>query len=381
MKGNKFFNRELSWLSFNHRVLQEAKDPSNPLYERIKFLAIFSSNLDEFFRVRVASLRSLLLLKKKTQQELDFDPVKLLKEIRSKVNVLQDEIGHTFRKLIIPELRNHNIFLVNEKNLLEEHTEFVNEYFNELVLPHINPMLLAKKKFTPFLRNNRLYLTVKLSAKSNKKTQDDDSKKRKKFIYSIVEIPSNHLPRFIELPKIEEKMYVIFLDDIIRYCLPQIFHGYQVIASYSIKLTRDAELYIEDEFSGDLLEKIKKGIKKRTTGVPCRFLYDPDMPKELIKFLKDSLFLNKADLMSGGKYHNFKDFFNYPKPGLKELEYESFIPLKLREYDLYKDKFEAWSKQDFLFHFPYHTYNYVVEALKLAAADPNVKSIKITQYR
>lgn len=378
---NKYFNRELSWLSFNHRVLQEAQDQTVPLYERLKFLGICSSNLDEFFRVRVSSIRSLQTLKKKTQQKLAFDPAKLLKKIYTAVDKLQDDIGKTFKKQLIPELKAHSIYLINEKELREGHSVFINEYFNELVLPYVNPMILMKKKISTFLQNNVLYLAIQLLPIKKKKEQDKDGKKKARYKYAIVEIPTKYLPRFIELPKTGDKNYVIFLDDIVRYCLPQIFRGYEVAESYSIKITRDAELYIEDEFTGNLLDKIKKGLKKRTTGIPCRFLYDPAMPKELIKFLKASLFLSKQDLMSGGRYHNFTDFFNFPISGQPGLKYELFKPLKQSEYESYKNKFEAWSKRDFLFHFPYQTYDYITNAIEQAANDSNVESIKITQYR
>lgn len=374
----KLLNRELSWLSFNQRVLQEASDPTVPLYERIKFLAIFSSNLDEFFRVRVAALRSLLNLKQKTQQQLDFDPVKLLKKIHEKVLQLQEEYGKIYHDKIIPELNKNNIFLADVKDLNPIQAEFVKEFFNNQVLPHITPMIIFKKKMTTFLRNNRLYLAVKLSSKQKGKLS---SLNLKSFKHALVEIPSNHIQRFITLPKIENKNYIIFLDDIIRFCLPKIFYGYKVIESYSIKLTRDAELYIDDEFSGNLLEKIKKGLSKRGTGIPCRFLYDKEMPSSFIKFLRQALQLDKEDLYHGGRYHSFSDFSNFPNPGLKELEYKPFSPLKRKEYDSYSNKFETWSQKDFLFYFPYHSYDYVVQALNTAARDANVTSIKITVYR
>jgi polyphosphate kinase len=378
---NKLFDRELSWLSFNHRVLQEASDPAVPLYERMKFLAIFSSNLDEFFRVRVASIRSLLTLKKKTRQKLDFDAGKVLKKIYTKVDVLQDEVGKVFKRDIISELRKNNVFLINETELRPEQKTFVNEYFNDVVLPNIVPMVLVKKKITTFLQNNVLYLAVQLLPKRKKKASDKEEKKTTRFKYAIVEVPTRILPRFLELPKSGDKFYIMFLDDIVRFCLPQIFRGYNVVGSYSIKLTRDAELYIEDEFTGNLLDKIKKGLKKRSVGIPCRFLYDPEIPKEFLKFLKVSLFLEKEDLMPGGKYHNFSDFFRFPNPGIAGVQYKQITPLKDSEYEAYPDVFEAWKKKDWLFHFPYQTYGYVIDAFEKAANDPDVTEIKITQYR
>jgi len=371
----KFFNRELSWLSFNHRVLQEAKDSRNPLYERIKFLAIFSSNLDEFFRVRVSSLRTLLNLKKKTQKELDFDVASLLERMHKTVNVLQEEYGRIYEEEILPELKKNNIFLVNEKELNQQQKDYVKEIFDSQIVPQIMPMIIVKEKITPFLRNQRLYLAVKLSAKDSK------AKKIKRYKHAIVEIPTNHIERFILLPRTDSIYQIIFLDDVIRLFLPDIFHGYKIHESYSIKLIRDAELYIEDEFTGNILEKMKKGLKKRGAGMPCRFLYDRNMPSAFLNFLKDSLTLNKEDLFPGAKYHNFSDFFKLPNPLAPKLDYPKMEQLKLREFDRYPYFFEAVSNNEYLFNFPYHKYDYVVNAINAAAKDPNVKSIKITQYR
>lgn len=381
MLKNKFFNRELSWLSFNHRVLQESMDETVPLYERIKFLAIFSSNLDEFFRVRVSSLRSLLSLKKKTQKALDFDPQKLLNKIHTTVTALQETYGDTFWNKIKPELEKNNVSLVDHTMLNEVQKEYVTEFFNLQVLPHIMPTIIVKKKLSLFLRNQRLYLTVKLVSKDTKKPAPNKPARKHRPNYAIVEIPTNHLPRFIVLPKTGDKFNIIFLDDIIRFSLPQIFHGYNIISSYSVKLTRDAELYIDDEFSGDLVSKIRKGLQKRSTGVPCRFLYDKEIPKNFLRFLKDALFLSKDDLFLGGKYHNFSDFFNFPNPGIKGLNYPEIHPLNHREFGKYENIFDAVSGKDFFFHFPYQSYNHIINSLKTAAEDPEVRSIKITLYR
>ena len=375
----KLFNRELSWLSFNQRVLQEAKDPNVPLYDRIKFIAIFSSNLDEFFRVRVASLRSLLILKKKTQKELKFDVAKLIDKIHKMVVIMQEEYGDIFTNSIKPDLNFNNIFLIDHTELNEQQRIYLEEIFNVQIVPHIMPMIIARKKITPFLRNQRLYLAVKLSSKKGDKEKKAD--KQKRFKYAIVEIPSNHIDRFIMLPKIGNNNYIIILDDLIRLFLPQIFYGYNIHESYSVKLTRDAELYIEDEFSGNLLEKIKKSLAKRSSGVPCRFLYDKAMPGGYLKFLKEALRLTDEDLYPGARFHNFSDFFNFPNPGIKELTYPELPPLKCRDLDKYPNIFQAAKHKDFLLYFPYHSYDYIVDAINTAARDPHVKSIKITQYR
>lgn len=372
MISDNYFNREISWLSFNYRVLQEAKDPIVPLYERIKFLAIFSSNLDEFFRVRVASLKNLLHLKKKSQSDLEFDPVELLKQIHKTVAKHQNEFGEIYRGQIIPELQSNNIFLSDDKNINDDQKAYLKEYFKDNVREHIQPILMVKGMFIPFLQNRRLYLTVKLGS---------ENKKNKDVQYALVEIPSHLLPRFVQLPSGDDKHYIMFLDDVIRYCLPEIFPSTVILDAYSVKLTRDAELYIDDEFSGDLLEKIKKGLSKRSTGAPSRFLYDLNMPEEMLGFLQEALNIESEDLVPGGRYHNFNDFFSFPNPGKKDLTDEPMPALRHREFDGYKDKFEAIAQKDFSFHFPYMTYNHVIELLELAAEDENVKSIKITQYR
>ena len=379
MKKNEFYDRELSWLSFNYRVLQEAKDKSVPLFERIKFLAIYSSNLDEFFRVRVASLRSLLSLKTKTQKKLKFDPQKLLNSIKQTVNKQQEEFGKIYREEIIPELNKENIYIVDEKNITDEQIEFVKNYFNDQVVPFTQPTLLDKNKISTFLHNRAIYLAVRLKSKSRISKNNKSNSIR--FKYAIVEIASDRLGRFITLPSSNGKNCLMFLDDAIRLNLPDLLPGYFIESCYSIKLTRDAELYIDDEFSGDLLSKIKKGLIKRKTGIPCRFLYDIEMPDVFLKFLKTSLKLNKNDLIPGGKYHNFNDFFSFPKFNKQHLVYESMPPLSCKELDGANSTLEVISKKDILLNFPYQSYGYVINLLEEAANDVNVKSIKITLYR
>jgi polyphosphate kinase len=341
---NKYFNRELSWLSFNLRVLQEAKDPTVPLYERIKFMAIYSSNLDEFFRVRVASLRSLLNLKDKAQKKLKFNPQKLLEQIKYTVNVQQEELGMIFHNDILPQLNKENIFLVNEETIPEEHIEFVKNYFFDQVVPFVQPTLLENNKISTFLHNKAIYLASRLKSKKNSKNVG--------YKYAIVELPTERLGRFITLPTTDDKNYVIFLDDVIRMFLHHLFPGYEIDSSYSIKLTRDAELYIDDEFTGNLLNKIKKGLSKRKTGVPSRFLYDIKMPKPFLIFLQESVQLKEDDLIPGGRYHNFNDFFSFPRFNKPDLEYDPMAPLPCKELDEGISVITAVEKKDILLSFP-----------------------------
>ncbi|MEM7383803.1 MAG: hypothetical protein AAF514_02565 [Verrucomicrobiota bacterium] len=285
----RYYDRDLSWLSFNYRVLLEAKDESLPLYERVKFLAIYASNLDEFFRVRVAGIQSLLKVKKKVRTEIDFEPNKLLDKIHDEVNRQQEEFGKIFRKQILPDLKKHHIHLILGKPKLDEHKEFVNQYFEEEVFPFIHVELLRRKRIKHFLRENALYLAVKLYSNSPRafKEAKEAGTQEKRSRRAIIQIPTHYLGRFVTLPSVGQKHYIMFLDDVIRYNLEKIFPGYEVKASHTFKLNRNADLLIDDEFSGDLVEKIRKSLKKRQTGVPARFLFDHSMPKSLFRYLTD----------------------------------------------------------------------------------------------
>ena len=379
MKEKIFFDRELSWISFNQRVLQEAKDHSVPLYERIKFLAIYSSNLDEFFRVRVASLRSLLNLKNKTKAQLSFKPQQLLNKIIDTVSSQQEEFGKIFREDIIPELNKENIFILNEKNISEIQKDYVKGYFLDQVRPFVQPSLLDKNRVATFLHNRAIYLTARL--KSKKTSKSNKNTRVRRFKYAIVEIPANKLNRFVTLPSDGDKNYMILLDDVIRLNLSDLFPGYNIDCSYSIKLTRDAELYIDDEFSGDLLSKIKKGLSKRRIGVPSRFLYDKDMPKDFLNILKHTLALKKDDLIQGGKYHNFNDFFSFPGFNKPHLEYNLMPPLHCKDLDGVISMFDVLAQKDIFLSYPYQSFGYVLKFLEECAEDENVNSIKITLYR
>jgi polyphosphate kinase len=246
----KYIHRDISWLSFNYRVLQEAKDPSVPLLERLKFLAIYSSNLDEFFRIRVANHRNLARADKSTLKNIDFAPDVVLREILKIANKQQEEFSLIFDKQIRPELKKNGIQLVSWRKLTKPQIEFVDTYFNEYLLPFVQPVILAGKKIKPFLNNGALYLALHLHSKDALKPVSE---------YAIVKIPSDHLSRFVELPTGHTRSkQVLMLDDAVRHSVRLIFPGYNILDSYSIKLTRDAELYIDDEYSGDLLAKIKE---------------------------------------------------------------------------------------------------------------------------
>lgn len=366
-----YIDRDISWLSFNYRVLQEAKDPTVPLLERLKFLAIYSNNLDEFFRVRVANHRNLLRVGRKTRQQFEYEPKAVLKEILKIVDTQQEEFSHIFEDQILPELAKHNVVLKRRLQLNKEQREFVEVYFRENMLPFVQPVLLVKGKIRPFLNNAALYMVVNLKDKEDGRVH-----------YAIVKIPSDHLPRFVQLPSGSDKRKeLIMLDDIVRHNLSQMFPGYEIIDAYSIKLTRDAELYIDDEYSGDLLTKIKNSLNKRQVGPPSRFVYDREMPKELLDFLVESFDLDRDDLLVEGRYHNNFDFFNFPDFGLTHLKLQALPPLPFHELDDETDFFGALRKKDHLLYPPFYSYDPVVRFFAEAAKDPAVTHIKITQYR
>jgi len=369
MQDFEYIKRDTSWLSFNHRVLQEAMDQRVPLYERIKFLAIYSSNLDEFFRVRVASLRSFKELKKKTRKALDLTvkPKKELKQIRKIVNAQQQQFGQTFREQILPALREQGVHLINEQEYDEQQQAFVKRYFFEKIYPCLTPLYFEPGDSAPFLKNRGLYFIVPLQEEAR---------------LAVVEIPSDELLRFLELPCDRPGVYPLtFLDDIIRFNLEDLL-GQKIAGAYAIKVSRDAELYIEDEFSGDLVEKIRDSLGERNIGLPTRFLYDSNMPEELLAWLKEAFELSKHDLIPGARYHNFHDFFGFPNPtGQAELNDPPLPPLPHPKLEN-ADSIIAFLQQgDAVLHFPYQKYDYVPRFIQEAAEDPAVTEIKITLYR
>ncbi|MGE3799657.1 MAG: polyphosphate kinase 1 [Candidatus Kapaibacterium sp.] len=380
-------DRELSWLSFNYRVLQEAKDQRVPLFERIKFLAIYSSNLDEFFRVRVASLRSLLRLRKRSRQSLTIDLGELIGQIRSTVFKYQEEIGSTYREEILPDLERVGIRILNESEVNAEQLKYLNEWFEEHLLSNLHATFLQQEFAGPFLHNRKLYLIVALQPRLARKFWSEQSEEEKASVpkseisLAILEVPSATLGRFHKLPSPNGEHHVMFLDDILRLFISRIFPGFNPVDAWSVKLTRDAELYIDDEFAGDLLKKIRKGLRKREQGVPSRFLFDKRMPADVLKALRKGLELRKEDLVPGARYHNFSDFFTFPFPDQPEHFYPPMPPLINEELQREELLFDAISKKDYLFHFPYESYDPVIRFIREAAADPQVRAIAITLYR
>jgi polyphosphate kinase len=371
--SKRLFNRDISWLSFNHRVLQEAKDLRVPLYERMKFLAIFSSNLEEFYRIRVAEWKRLVLLTKRTKKELRENPQEVLKRITQTVQRQQKEFNHIFWNQIVKELEGKNVFLVNEKMLDKGQKQFVTKYFREKVLPLIKPVMINTRKNPPRLDDKSIYLAIKLC--------DFDKPGPRTFEYALTEIPSRKISRFLVLPDKEDQHYVMILGDVLRLCIKELFPEYELVEAYSIKLTRDAELLLEDEFSGSLLKKIKRSLTNRASGAPTRLVYDKSMPLDFLKHLRKIFGIGRLDLLPGGRYHNFSDLMNFPDFDLKGSRYPALAPLKLKEFENGGSMFEVISKRDVLIHFPYHSYEYVIRYLNEAAIDEHVIAIKISLYR
>ena len=368
----RYIHRDMSWLSFNYRVLQEAKDPSVPLLERIKFLAIYSSNLDEFFRVRVAQHRNLLRIGKKTKKQLDYNPKEILRDIHKIVSKQQEEFSRIFLEEIIPELRQHNIFLLRRLDMNKEQEEFVENYFRENLLPFVQPVLLVKDKIRVFLNNAALYLAVSLISKERYTDKTE---------YAIVKIPSDYLPRFIELPSQNGRHELIMLDDIVRQTVSQLFPGYEIANTYSIKQTRDAELYIDDEYEGNLIQKVKQSLLKRNVGPASRFVFDRSMPRPFLAFIASMFGLENVDMLPEGRYHNNFDFFKFPDFGISQLKYKSLPPLHYAPLEQAVDYFDAIAERDHIIHVPYQSYESVVQFFERAAKDPSVSHIKIVQYR
>jgi polyphosphate kinase len=368
--------RDLSWLDFNKRVLDEAGNLELPLYERIKFLAIYSSNRDEFFRVRIAALKSLIKVgKKQVKKALGFKPKVKLKKILKRLESHQLDFNHIFKMQILPELRENGIILVQEKeDFSEKQQNYIRHYFRSKVMGYLQPVVLSEDRGAPFLQNRHLYLAIELKKKS-------DIDENPAITYAIVNVPSDNSPRFAELPKKDGDFYYIFLDDIVRENLPSIFPGYEVIGSYSIKMNRDADLHIEDEYTGDLVSKIRKRLDKRNIGSPSRFVFDRSMPEEFREFLLNKLVLEEENLVEGGSHHSLYDLFSLPNPIKPKLEGKKFPPLPHAQLEESDSIFNALDQEDCLLHFPYHSYDYVLRFFNEAAIEPTVTDIKLTVYR
>lgn len=367
----KYVNREISWLSFNGRVLQEAADRSVPLLERLKFLGIFSSNLDEFFRVRVGTLRRMIDANVKGVLLFGRSPKRIFGEVHDIVVDQRQRFDELFAQ-IHQELERENIFILNETQLDSEQEAFVNAYFENEVRSTLVPIMLNGADRFPYLKNQVIYLAIHLEPACEGAR------------YALIEVPTEFLPRFVVLPTRGKGHHVIMLDDVIRHGLIDIFSifGCESVSAFTIKLTRDAEIDIDDDVRSSLFEKVAKSIKQRDLGQPVRFVYDRKMPLELLDYLLQSAKLTEVEnVIDGGRYHNARDFIRFPKVGRSTLCYPDLPPVRHPAIDRRTSLFSIVDRQDILFHYPYHSFNGVIDLLREAAIDPRVKSIKTTIYR
>ncbi|SHI43662.1 polyphosphate kinase [Arenibacter nanhaiticus] len=381
MNKNKFqyINREISWLSFNARVLQESADINVPLIERLRFLGIFSNNLDEFFKVRYATVKRIVDAGKTGKSVLGGEKAKdLLEEI---TNIVINQQTRSLEILgdIEAELETKNIFLINETEISEGQSQFIKNYFLEKVSPVLMTIILNDLTEFPMLNDTAAYLAIKLILKKS----DDKTIGKKEKRYALIEIPKE-IDRFVVLPKEGDRSYIIMLDDVIRYCLGSVFNmfDYESISAHMIKITRDAELDMDNDLSKSFIEKISSSVEHRKISDPVRFVYDKNIGEDTLTFLKDKMDVEDTDsVIPGGRYHNRRDYMGFPSLGRQDLMYEKILPLPVKGISMEGSLFERIAEKDFLQYTPFQTFSYIIKFLREAALDPKVRNIKITVYR
>ncbi len=371
-KAPQIFAKELSWLSFNARVLQEAEDPSVPLIERVRFMGIFSNNLDEFYRVRYADVRRLAVFSKGREKAVW---EKLLDDIRDASGDLQARFDAVYRNCL-NELRRNSIYLVDERQLDQQQREFVKRYFYSRVLPELAPLMIADTIITAQLEDGWIYLAVRLQLQGGSTR------------YAIVNIPTDRLERFVVIPSPAgqpQRQVIMVLDNIIRACLPAVFRGtfdIQSAEAYTIKVTRDAELEMGEGITQSVVDAVSSSLRKRKQGDPVRLVYDRRMPADLLDTLVKRLRLGSYDnVLPGARYHNSKDFMDFPNLGPKTLENKPFSQLPVSRIERCANILDAIAERDILLNYPYHSFRYVEQMISTAAIDPAVRSISITLYR
>lgn len=386
MEGNRYINRELSWLQFNARVLQEAADKTVPLIERLRFLGIFSNNLDEFFKVRYATIKRIDLAGKGAKSVLGGIKANRLLEEITQIVIDQQSESLSILDSIQKKLREHNIFIINEKQVSKSQQPFLKNFFLQKVSPALVTIILNDLDELPRLKDSAAYLAIKMvmrESPSKKEEQRAKSQSSKEKKYVLIEIPRS-IERFVVLPKEGDKQYVILLDDLIRYHLHSIFNifEYESVTAHMIKITRDAELDIDSDLSKSFIEKISASVKDRVEGEPVRFVYDMNIDRDTLQYLMEKMGIDATDsIIPGGRYHNRRDYMNFPSLGSAELQYKPYEPLPVPGLVLQGSLFREIAHKDFLLHTPYQTFSYTVKFLREAALDPAVRSIKITIYR
>ena len=380
---NPYIDREKSWLAFNARVLQEAADENVPLLDRLRFLGIFSNNLDEFFRVRYAAIRRMTIEKIDTKPILgDISAEQLLKDI---TEIVIDHQSESLRILndIEKKLEKQGIYIVNEKQINTDQKAYVKDFFIQKVSPELVTIMLNDLVEFPLIKDTSGYLAVKLVMNENKTGLISQLLSDKEIRYAIVEIPKT-INRFVVLPSNSEKQYIILLDDVIRYSLDHIFNifDYESIDAHMIKITRDAQLEFDSDLSKSLIEKISYSVKERRVGEPVRFVYDQAIDKDTLEFFLNRMKIDSSDcIIPGGRYHNRRDYMDFPNLGRYDLLYNQNVPLPIQGLSLDGSMLQSIKEKDYLLHAPYQSFSYVIRFLREAALDPKVQSIKITLYR
>ena len=372
----RYFNRDLSWLSFNYRVLLEAKDERLPIYERIKFLSIYSSNLEEFYKIRVSGYHN-TLLKSIKDDNATKEALRILTEINKEVTAQEEEYYRIFHDCILPELKKNHIILYQTDRVEPFHKTFVEKYFNEEVFPYLQPMIIQKNGIHSFIQDGRIYLVISLQRKRKKKSENQKAR----YTYAIMKIPYTRLPRFVELPPHEGFYYIMFIEDIIKANLQSVFPGYDIIYCYSIKISRDADFSLDDEDQKDIAEKILKKVRKRKIGAVTRFQYDRNMPPYFLKYLCDTYEIEEEELLPSGRYLNLAELAELPNPVGDKLKRQLPPPLRVPILETDNSILSVLRRQDIILHFPYQSFDYVLRFLMQAAFDPKVVEIKVTQYR
>ncbi len=372
LNNSKFINREISWLDFNERVLQEAMDPTTPLIDRVKFLGIYSNNRDEFFRVRVATQRRLLNFE--TKNEISSNATAdVLEEISNIVEKQEVKFNQTWEE-IKQRLEEENIFLLDEKNMNKEQGEFVHRFFSDQVRPILFPLMIDNYTDLNTLKDATIHLAIDLKSKHD----------RTKRQFALIAVPTDKISRFIILPDDGSNQYLILLDDVIRYCLSDIFSvfGFDAFQAYTIKFTRDAEMDIDNDVSKSFLELMSESVKQRKKGAPVRFVYDEKIPETMLKMLMKKFNISKRDnVRAGGRYHNFKDFMGFPDMGRSDLKYPPSPPLPHPGLPANTSIIDVIREKDIMLHYPYQTFHYIIDLLREASIDPHVRAIKMTFYR
>ena len=409
-----YFKRDISWLSFNYRVLLEALDERLPLYERINFISIYSSNLEEFYKIRVADHKAVASGATESDEETVQSARELVEEINKEVTRQLDDRVRIYEQKILPALRKNHIIFYQDNHVEPFHQQFIKDFFREEIFPYLQPVPVSKDKIVSFLRDNRLYLAIRVYPKKEEKNKGEETKENiekytgecinerndgegikvgmeaarpnvtdlRQPLYFVMKQPYAKVPRFIELPSREKNHYLMFTEDIIKANLNLIFPGYDVDSSYCIKISRDADILIDDTASSaDLVAQLKKKVKKRKIGDVCRFVYDRAMPSEFLDFLVDAFRIQRDELVPGDKHLNLEDLRHLPNPNKSLHSLEKPKPMKLTVLDEKESIFNYVAKKDLLLYYPYHSFEHFIHFLYEAVHNPETREIMVTQYR